>query len=215
MRRRKKRDKNFPIQISWINPEDGHIFDMPYFSMKELLLEIQAYRKNNNYPEVPYLADVVEDFNCRALDPTSFTQLTEEVPVGDIDRSISQYFAGARAISKMLWGGEDVYVDSTTAERRSEKCLKCPYHIEPHQLADGIPKDSLLDRALDGAENKYAKELGVCKICTCYLKYKTQCTRKVINESLSTKDKLRLNQLLILGRDGQKFKCWQVEEGDE
>lgn len=199
---------NFAPPGGWrfVDPDTGFKFKKRYRSLEELVAHVTSYRKQNGLSEIPKLSFVIEDWLCAQ---PNMAGRCKEVKIPS--RTFAQYVKGAKSAAKMLIQGNDAFVDDEVAEARAALCVKCRHnkkneqHSKLERYTDKYVKDIVGEKTTSVDEQLFS-----CEVCTCPLRPKVHISQKIIEESLSKKER-RLLSMGLWDINGKIFDCWQVK----
>jgi len=167
---------------------------------------VKRYRLHNELPPIPSLPTVIEDWLCNQ---PNMRMHSKEVKI--VNRTLRQYLKGAEALAKAIAAGDKAYVPQQVAEARAEYCVKCVFnkksgrHGRLERYTDKYVQSMVGDRktSLDGG-------LFSCEVCSCPLRPKVHVSQKIVEESLTHKEK-GIFKTPMFSTDGKKFYCWQFK----
>jgi hypothetical protein len=190
----------------YVDPDTGFKFRRLYRSLEELTNHVMSYREHNNLSKIPHLSAVIEDWLCAQPNMEKYCR---EAPVAS--RSLAQYLQGAKSAARILMQGDRAFVAEEIAEARAKLCVLCRHN-----------KNNEKDSRLERYTNTYVEgivgdritsvddKLFSCEICSCALRPKVHISQKIVEDSLSQKER-KLLSMGLWNVQGKLFDCWQVK----
>ena len=190
----------------YIDPDTNFKFRRLYRSLDDLVKHVASYREHNKLPKIPKLEMVIQDWLCSQPNMERYCK-----GVRVIDRTLSQYLRGARAAVKVWLQGDRAFEIEEVAETRAAMCLECRHNKKNdkdsklHRYTDEYVQDIVGER-----KTSVDDKLFSCEICSCSLRPKVHISQKIVQESLSNKER-KLLEMGLWNVKGDLFDCWQIK----
>lgn len=190
-----------PSRYYYLDPDTNREFTAP--DRAGLITLIVNYRKNNQLEPIGNLNSVLENFWC------GLPENAGKCERYNLHRSFEMYKKGAMALLRDLIYKKEARVSQDEANRRATLCIKCPFNIEAKKTGTMALADEVVEKYLgDNTRTPYDKDLGLCAVCTCVLRFKVHVKGPFEN---SAEQSEQLRRVIITDDQGQKHKCWQVD----
>lgn len=200
-----------------ISPIGGYTFQDPdtkhnygrHASFQDLERHVQAYRAQNNLPEIEKFRVVWEHYVC-ANTPEMKTRCC---PVSaNIKRNFQQYWSGAKAYVKAMFHGDDSFVEQEEANARASVCASCTSNLKNigHNLAQ-FYSDKFMRSQIGVRKTEYDAKLFTCRECTCLTRSKVHYSDELVADSLTPQEIGRLATNPRHTKTGGPLRCWQLD----
>lgn len=186
------------------DPQTGFKFDRHYRTIDELMAHVDSYRAQNKLPPIPDLQENIEIYLCSQPDMEGHC-----IEQATIKRTAQQYLQGAKAAIKTFFNPNAAFESQEVAQKRAEICVRCRHnrknskHLRAQEYTDEVVSKVVGDRT-----TPLDSKLFTCELCTCPLRPKVHISQKIVQDSLSAKERLKLMKATDF--EGKPLHCWQI-----
>lgn len=179
--------------FDFIDPDTG--FQYREESRAALISRINAYRAQNDLPELDALPAVLENYWCSKPNNKGRCE-----PNNKLHRSLWTTIRGGISLLVNLW--YEKTATQEVAESRAKQCRSCPNNEFPDKNAFVAWSDAVAVASVGDKKTSYHAELGNCKVCSCVLKAKVFYDGSA---SFTAEENLEF----------RKVNCWQLRLAKE